>query len=115
MQYLEQMDRRDVVNRVRRHIIEGLAAGNLSKQDVANKMHMSPRNLQLKLAAEDTTFQDILDGTRRQLATGYMEQSHLAITEIAYLLGFSDASNFTRAFRRWFGMSPRDYRKNLSG
>ena len=36
--------------------------------------------------------------------------SHLAITEIAYLLGFSDASNFTRAFRRWFGVSPRDYR-----
>jgi len=110
VQYLAQMDHNDVVNRVRRHIIEDLASGLLSKQGVADKMHMSPRNLQLKLAAQDTTFQDTLDSTRMKLATGYMEQSHLAITEIAYLLGFSDASNFTRAFRRWFGVSPREYR-----
>ena len=110
MDYLEQMDRQDIVNRVRRYIIADLASGTLSKQAVADKMHMSPRNLQLKLAAEDTTFQDILDSTRQSLATGYMQQSHLAITEIAYLLGFSDASNFTRAFRRWFGVSPRNYR-----
>jgi len=116
MQYLEKMDRNDIVNRVRRHIIEDLASGNLSKQAVADKMHMSPRNLQLKLAGENTTFQDTLDTTRRNLATGYMQQSHLAITEIAYLLGFSDASNFTRAFRRWFGQSPRAYRveRNIS-
>ena len=110
MQYLAQMDHNDVVNRVRRYIIEDLASGLLSKQGVADKMHMSPRNLQLKLAAQDTTFQDTLDSTRMKLATGYIEQSHLAITEIAYLLGFSDASNFTRAFRRWFGVSPREYR-----
>ena len=110
MQYLEQMDRSDVVNRVRRYIIEDLASGTLSKQAVADKMHMSARNLQLKLAAENTTFQDTLDSTRKNLATGYMQQSHLTITEIAYLLGFSDASNFTRAVRRWFGLSPRDYR-----
>ena len=51
MQYLEQMDRNDVVNRVRRHIIEELSSGTLSKQAVADKMHMSARNLQLKLAA----------------------------------------------------------------
>ena len=110
MQYLAQMDHNDVVNRVRRYIIEDLASGLLSKQGVADKMHMSPRNLQLKLAAQDTTFQDTLDSTRMKLATGYIGQSHLAITEIAYLLGFSDASNFTRAFRRWFGVSPREYR-----
>jgi AraC-like DNA-binding protein len=110
MQYLEKMDRKDIVNRVRGLIIEDLASGSLSKQGVADKMHMSARNLQLKLAARNTTFQDTLDSTRQNLAAGYIEQSHLAITEIAYLLGFSDASNFTRAFRRWYGCSPRDYR-----
>jgi AraC-like DNA-binding protein len=110
VQYLAQMDRNDIVNRVRRHIIEDLASGSVTKQGVADKMHMSPRNLQLKLAAQDTTFQDTLDSTRQKLATGYIQQSHLAITEIAYLLGFSDASNFTRAFRRWFDASPREYR-----
>ena len=110
MQYLEQMDRNDIVNRVRRHIIEELSSGTLSKQAVADKMHMSSRNLQLKLAAENTTFQDTLDSTRKNLATGYMQPCHLSITEIAYLLGYSDASNFTRAVRRWFGTSPRNYR-----
>lgn len=110
VQYLAQIDRRDIVNRVRRHIIADLPSGTLTKQGVADKMHMSPRNLQLKLAANDTTFQDTLDGTRQNLAAGYIEQSQLAITEIAYLLGFSDASNFTRAFRRWHGVSPRQYR-----
>lgn len=110
MQYLEQMDRKDVVNRVRSLIVRGLASGSLSKQSVADQMNMSARNLQLKLAARDTTFQDTLDSTRQSLAAGYIQQSHLAITEIAYLLGFSDASNFTRAFRRWYGCSPSDYR-----
>jgi len=110
VEYLAQMDRRDIVNRVRRHIIADLASGTLTKQGMADKMHMSPRNLQLKLAAHDTTFQDTLDSTRQNLAAGYIEKSHLAITEIAYLLGFSDASNFTRAFRRWHGVSPRQYR-----
>jgi AraC-like DNA-binding protein len=110
MQYLEKMDRKDIVNRVRGLIIEELASGTLSKQGVAEKMHMSPRNLQLKLAENNTTFQDTLDNTRQKLASGYIEQSHLAITEIAYLLGFSDASNFTRAFRRWHGVSPSEYR-----
>jgi len=110
MQYLEKMERKDVVNRVRRLITDELASGMLSKQGVAEKMNMSARNLQLKLAEQNTTFQETLDGTRQNLAAGYIEQSHLAITEIAYLLGFSDASNFTRAFRRWHDLSPSDYR-----
>ena len=110
MQYLEKMDQKDVVNRVRRLITDELASGMLSKQGVAEKMNMSARNLQLKLAEQNTTFQETLDGTRLNLAAGYIEQSHLAITEIAYLLGFSDASNFTRAFRRWHDLSPSDYR-----
>jgi AraC-like DNA-binding protein len=113
MQYLEKMDHKDVVNRVRRLITDELASGMLSKQGVAEKMNMSARNLQLKLAGQNTTFQETLDGTRQNLASGYIEQSHLAITEIAYLLGFSDASNFTRAFRRWHGVSPSDYRAKV--
>jgi AraC-like DNA-binding protein len=110
MQYLEKMEHKDVANRVRRLITDELSSGTLSKQGVAEKMNMSARNLQLKLAERNTTFQETLDGTRQNLAAGYIEQSHLAVTEIAYLLGFSDASNFTRAFRRWHGCSPSDYR-----
>ena len=74
---------------------------------------MSSRSLQMKLAEKGTSFQEILDSTRHSLALGYMEQSAISITEAAYLLGFSDVSNFTRAFKRWTGKSPRDFRQSL--
>ena len=67
----------------------------------------------MKLAARDTSFQDILDSTRKSLAIAYMEQSKTTITEAAYLLGFSEVSNFTRAFKRWTGKSPREFRRSL--
>ena len=67
----------------------------------------------MKLAAKSTSFQEILDGTRHSLALGYMDQSAISITEAAYLLGFSDVSNFTRAFKRWTGKSPREFRQSL--
>ena len=113
MRYLEKLDREDIVNRVRRIVIEDLMSGTLTKQRTADRLHMSPRNLQFKLTEQDTTFQEILDQTRHNLATGYIEQSHMSITEIAYILGFSDAANFTRAFRRWTGHSPSHFRTLL--
>jgi len=113
MRYLEKLDREDIVNRVRRIVVEELASGTLTKQRTADKLHMSPRNLQSKLADQDTTFREILDQTRYRLATGYIEQSHLSLTEIAYILGFSDAANFTRAFKRWTDHSPSHYRTFL--
>ena len=103
MEYLEKLDRKNISNRVRSLIVEKLATGLVSKQLVADALHMSSRNLELKLAEEDTNFQQVLGSTRQSLASGYMEQSGLSITEIAYMLGFSDAANFTRAFKRWTG------------
>jgi len=111
MHYLNKLEKGDVVNRVRTAIVEGLSSGVITKKWVADKLHMSPRNLQIKLADRELSFQQILDDTRNSLALGYIEQSSVAITEIAYLLGFSDVSNFTRAFKRWTGKSPREYRQ----
>ena len=113
MRYLAQLDKQDIVNRVRSLVIASLASGEVSKQRVADQMHMSARNLQLKLAARDTSFQDILDSARQTLARSYMEQSGLAITEVSYLVGFSDLSNFTRAFKRWTGQTPSEFRTAL--
>lgn len=71
---------------------------------------MSEAGLQQKLAERGTGFQELLDETRCELAIGYLHQPALTITEIAFLLGFSDASNFTRAFKRWKGAPPSAFR-----
>ena len=112
-QYLKRMEKQDIINRVRTMIVEDLSSTAITKQRVADKLCMSPRSLQMKLAAKDTSFQEILDSTRESLALGYMEQSAISITEAAYLLGFSDVSNFTRAFKRWTNKSPREFRQSL--
>ena len=74
---------------------------------------MSPSALQKKLAQLDSSFQDLLNQVRQSLALAYMEQARVSITEMSFMLGFSDTSSFTRAFRRWTGKSPRDYRRDL--
>ena len=111
--YLAKLDKQDLVNSVRNQITTGLASGRVSIKYVAEHLHMSPRGLQMKLATQDSGFQDILDEVRHNLAMCYIEQSRYAITEISYLLGFADASNFTRAFKRWTGKSPSDFRSQL--
>lgn len=108
--YMAKLDRADIVSQVKSTVIDLLATGNISKQLVADKLHVAPRTLQLKLSQRDTSFQELLDETRRSLACGYIEQRGLSVTEITYLLGFSDTSNFTRAFKRWTGLSPSVYR-----
>ncbi len=110
IRYLQEMDKNDIVNWVRGLVIKNLSSGTLSKTSIASRLHMSPRNLQFKLAAQGTSYQELLDTTRKDLALAYIEQRRLAITEIAYLLGFTDSANFTRAFRRWTGKSPSEFR-----
>jgi AraC-like DNA-binding protein len=76
---------------------------------------MSPRTLQRKLADADLTYQRLVDETRRDLALRYIEEPGKSITEITFLLGFSGQSAFTRAFRRWTGKAPSEYRTRELG
>lgn len=108
--YLEKLDRDDIVNRVRTHLVNGLSAGTFGRAEIAARLHMSPSTLQAKLARRGVSFQQVLDNTRQELALGYVAQRRLSITEIAFMLGFSDVSNFNRAFRRWTGKAPTEYR-----
>ena len=62
---------------------------------------------------EGTSFQTLLDDTRRELAEQYLAQPSMTWLEIAYLLGFTDPRNFFRAFRRWFDATPGEYRARL--
>ena len=112
-EYLSALDQADIITRVKQIIIQTLSSGNCSKQRVASEMAMSPSALQQKLAQLDSSFQDLLNQVRRSLALAYMEQARVSITEMSFLLGFADTSSFTRAFRRWTGKSPRDYRRGL--
>jgi AraC-like DNA-binding protein len=109
--YIARLDKDDVVSTVRQKIIEYLPNGDCSRDKVASALCISPTTLQFKLAERDTSFHDLMDATRRELATSYVQQARLSITEITFLLGFSDTSNFTRAFKRWEGVSPTQFRK----
>ena len=111
--YLAKLDKKDVTARVRAKIIELLSGGDCTRRRIAQEVCMSQATLQLKLAQRGTSFQDLLSETRRELALGYLAQRSLSITEITFLLGFTDASNFTRAFKRWMATSPTLYREKL--
>ncbi|WP_068829400.1 AraC family transcriptional regulator [Pseudomonas sp. BMS12] len=76
----------------------------------ARALHTSDRSLRRHLAASGTSYQQVLDEVRRSLALQYLGTTHLPLFEIAHLLGFSDPSNFRRAFRKWTGRVPSDYR-----
>jgi AraC-like DNA-binding protein len=77
---------------------------------VAKKMHMSVRTLKRKLEAEGTSFSTLVDDERRDKAMALLRRDDRAVEEIAERLGYSDAANFTRAFRRWTGTTPKAFR-----
>jgi len=88
-----------------------LPGGGSTRAEVAAALAMSERTLHRHLEEEGTSFQRILDGTRRELAERYLGRGDLSLAEIAYLLGFSDQGSLFRASKRWFGTSPRQVRR----
>lgn len=108
--YLARLRQDDVVTRVRTVLTELLPTGEPSAAAVAARLHLSPRSLQRRLAETGTTYNAVLLDTRHQLAQSYLRDLNLSIGEIAFMLGFGDMSSFTRAFRRWAGCSPSEFR-----
>ncbi|MBK8937957.1 MAG: helix-turn-helix transcriptional regulator [Polyangiaceae bacterium] len=78
---------------------------------LARRLGVSPRTLQRKLEAEGVAYSELLDQARRELACAYLADPALSVEEIAALTGYSEASAFSRAFRRWTGASPLRYRR----
>lgn len=104
--FLVRSTTREVVDK----IVEQLPDGPPSQQQIAQALHMSNRTLQRKLKEEGTRFKDLLQDTRMQLAGRYLRSPGRSVVETAYLLGFSEPSTFSRAFKRWAGQSPVQYR-----
>lgn len=97
-------------------IVEGmLALGDLSFSGMARTLGLPPRTLQFRLARLGESFSSLVERRRRQLAERLLGEGSMAITDVAMLLGYNEAANFTRAFRRWTGLSPRDYRREVQG
>ncbi len=109
--YLAKFDASDIANKVRQIVASYLVHGEPDKQMIADELNMSARTLQRRLDEQQTSVKDIIDETRHQLALEYLSQDHLSIKEVAFSLGFNDASNFSRAFKRWQGMTPKAFRK----
>ena len=99
-----------LLNQVRR-IILAQSGRFPSVDEAASDLHMSSRTLKRKLQQLGTSYQTILDDLRKGLAVEYLTQTEITVDDIAVQLGYSDASNFARAFRRWTGRSPSDYRR----
>ena len=111
-QYLESLDQSKVATDVRRLLVQILPSGKADQDTIANRLYRSTSTLQRQLSAEGTSYRDILETTRRSLAEKYLRDGDYSQAEIAYMVGFSDQSNFARAFKRWTGMSPGRFRKS---
>jgi len=99
-----------LADRVRTLLMKELQGGNPAAETIAEHLHMSVRTLARRLAEEDTSHKALLDELRSDLARRYLSDAGLAISEVAFLLGFSEPSAFHRAFKRWTGQTPRQFR-----
>jgi len=109
--YLAQLDLSDVSMQVKSKLIERLPSGNINESGIASSINVSRRSLQRRLKEQGMTFTQLLDNTRRELGVQYVRDPQQSFNEIAFLLGFAEPGNFSRAFKRWYGKSPSQYRQ----
>jgi AraC-like DNA-binding protein len=104
----------DLVGQVRQQIVRSLDGTKVTREDLAKGLHMSVRTLQRRLDENGIVFSDLVDEVRQELAKKHLNAGELTLTEIGFLLGFSEQSSFTRAFKRWTGKTPLEFRRASS-
>jgi len=107
--YLAALSDRPTARQVRQLLIELLPQGEADLDAIASRLHVSPRSLQRHLGDEGHSFRSLLEETRKALAMTYVHQEKQPLVEVAFRLGFSDQSSFSKAFKRWTGLSPAAY------
>jgi AraC-like DNA-binding protein len=110
--YLATLDPDRVQDRVRRILLTLLPSGEADQKAVAKTLHLSVSTLQRQLRSEGAGYRQILDETRRGLAEQLIREQGYSLGQIAYLLGFSEPANFSRAYKRWTGHAPSEARKD---
>jgi AraC-like DNA-binding protein len=114
-QVLKELEtERTVADQVRRVLWRELSERVPEISRVARSLALTPRTLQRRLREENTTFSGVLEQLRRDMAPELLRDGRMAVAEVAFLLGYEDASSFHRAFRRWFGSSARVFRRQAS-
>lgn len=109
-QYLAELQLDSWRSRVEQHLLANLEQGEPTLTEVARQFEVSERSLRRYLSEEQTSFRECLQQVRQQLAQRLLTQA-LPVNEVAYRIGFSDSSNFSRAFQRWTGLTPAQYRQ----
>ncbi len=103
----------DIAGQLKRKLGDLLARGEANADAACRAMRLSRRTLQRRLKAEKTSFQKVLNEVRAELAVKYLEDARLKSLEIAMLLGYSNLSSFTTAFKSWYNMPPAAYRQKF--
>ncbi|MGX5853153.1 AraC family transcriptional regulator ligand-binding domain-containing protein [Dyadobacter jiangsuensis] len=100
-------------NKVQQYLLKNAYLGTVSLEEMAANFNVSPRSLQRKLKDEQVTYQELADDVRKSLALHYLESGGYYVKEISYMLGYNELSAFSRAFKRWTGVTPAGYQKNF--
>ena len=111
---VQELESSSLLFSVKKYLRDNLEQEGVSIEKAAESLKIGIRSMQRSLRADGTSFKHLLDEMRQLEAQKYIETTPLSITQIAHSLGFSDAGNFTRAFKRWFNCSPNQYRQRTS-
>ena len=109
-EHLNRFSQDLVSTKVKAYILDNMLKNDVEIENIASFLNLGLRTLQRKLKAEGQSFNEILDECRHHMATKLLSEQRVPLIEISYMLGFSDQSGFTRAFRRWTNSSPKNYR-----
>ncbi len=109
--YIKSLDTGTQISHIKEIIAENLPSGNVTVEQVAGTLGMNTRTLQRALQEKGTSFITLLNDTRMDIAKQFIQDKHMDLTEVAFLLGFAELSTFSRSFKRWTGQSPLQYRK----
>lgn len=112
--YLKSLYEQDnIATQLKRMLAELLEFGEANADAACRALRLSRRTLQRRLKAEKTSFQKVLHEVRAELAISYLRDKRLKAVEVAILLGYSDISAFTTAFKSWYNMPPVEYRQKF--
>ncbi|MDX1506669.1 MAG: AraC family transcriptional regulator [Woeseiaceae bacterium] len=112
--YLRSLNPGDnIASELKQMLADLMAKGEANADAACRRLKLSRRTLQRRLRAEKTSFQKVLQEVRRDLAVRYLSDKRLRSLDIAMLLGYSNISSFTTAFKSWYDMPPTEYRQKI--